>query len=237
MNQARRRTVIARGDVYVGGEGPLAGGERHLAWWASAAAWVRWWMPRLLAVAAVALFAVADQLPGTASPFALSTRRAGSLGRRKAHQGPVAGPDAWASGGGVVAAPPIAAAVASGHVGDGGGRSVEVPWERWEEARDFNTTARFAGSMVDRHLFGSQRLEVGGGSGPAPLAFAADRDAVARVMIFKLPRSGSTWFTEVRYFTEVRHFTEVRCACARNGCVLVQVTWPVRRLLVACTML
>jgi hypothetical protein len=198
MNQARRRTVVnaqawfnqARrrvGGGGGGGDGGAGPGERRLGcktggW---VAALLRW--GPLVAACLITLLLVADQFPGTVAPFALSTRKANVSGRKH--------PSSTAKG---------------------RPKATVVPWEKWEEAMARgndanNATARFAGSMVDRHLFGegafrgpspwpspwSAAVKGGGGGGPEANRIEADREMVARVMIFKLPRSGSTWFTEV----------------------------------------
>lgn len=64
-----------------------------------------------------------------------------------------------------------------------------IPWKEWEHKHNANQSHPYAGSMANRHLFGRGVVE--------DTAMQSDRSSVARVMIFKLPRSGSTWFTEL----------------------------------------
>jgi hypothetical protein len=100
-------------------------------------------------------------------------------------------------------------------------------WERLTRQSNQTTLKPFSGSMLDRHLFGppsssllssaaaemrakvvaarksklrgsiSSRQHSDDILAPPTGSWEIDRSQVARVMIFKLPRSGSTWFTEL----------------------------------------
>jgi hypothetical protein len=119
-----------------------------------------------------------DLLPGISAPFAFSTRRSAYLGRR--HR------DVSANQQEVKQQEPL----------------VTIPWGEWERLhRTMNHTSAYpySGSMVNRHLFGKKltQQQHPKGKETSPSSVLQDRDQVARVMIFKLPRSGSTWFTEL----------------------------------------
>ena len=129
-------------------------------------------LPRWAPAAALVLFSLGialDWYPGLVSPFAVSTRRDGALGRRRAHVSAMSGEDE---------SPAL--------------RSVRIPWSKWQ-VTSLHGAHAFAGSGVDRHLFG----QGGGSARVGGEAWSEDRSSVARVMILKLPRSGSTWFTEL----------------------------------------
>ena len=133
---------------------------------------------KAMVLATAAALAMIHIWPGTVTPYAISTRHAGALGRRRAHTGELA--DARAIP-----------------------RHALIPWSQWAASSTRNTSA-FAVSGLDRHLFGksdtyrgSLTPRIDSSASPSTSTWTKDRDAVARVMLFKLPRSGSTWVTEL----------------------------------------
>lgn len=122
----------------------------------------------ILIVSLIFMFAVLDLLPGIVSPFGFSTRRWGRFGRRHMH-------------------------VRSEWTNHPEQITNAIQWKEWEHKHQVNESYPYARSMVNRHLFGiipQSSMEVSS-------SVIEDRASVARVMVFKLPRSGSTWFTEL----------------------------------------